>query len=112
MHYEYNDKVSLNKFDSIGNAHEEALKAMGIVTEQKELKRDTPKIPESLIYIYEEYRKLKFSIVKKDGSIVLYPRQQLTYAELDSYSRVTQSKLKTWELNLIMDIDAIFEGRE
>lgn len=111
MQYEYNDKIALNKFDSISNAHDEALKAMGVTTGKEETMRDSPKLPDSMAYLYDEYRKLKFSIAKKDDGYVLYPRSQLTYTELNSYIKLTESLLKQWEVNLIMDIDAIFEGR-
>jgi len=85
---------------------------MGVIQKPVEKKRDSKSLPESLRYIYDEYRRIKFAITQKEETMVLYPRAALTYSELDSYFRLSNSNFKPWEISLIMDIDAIFEGRD
>lgn len=104
--WEWGDKQKLARFDEIGNQHNEALIAMGVIDEAPESKRDEPEFPE--LDLYWRYRQLKFG----RNENVLVPRPQLGFAEIESYCRLSAWTPTPSDIDIIMSIDAIFETRE
>lgn len=46
-----------------------------------------------------------------DDLVTLMPRDALTYAEIDAYSKLVDWMPTADEVSVLMDIDAIFESR-
>ncbi len=87
--------------------------AMGLITGEEPAEEVSPVLPSDMLPAWEKYRGLKFmQRVGEDGRLVLHPRDALTWAELVAYGGVTGDKITPFESDLIMGLDAIFEGRE
>jgi len=104
--WEWGDKQKLSKFDEIGDQHNEALIAMGVIDKAPESKRGEPELPE--LDLYWRYRQLKFG----RNENVLVPRAQLSFSEIESYCRLSSWAATPTDIDIIMSIDAIFETRE
>lgn len=85
---------------------------MGVIKEAVRNEDKGPECPSIFIGTFEKYRGLKFLQRNTDDSIRLYPRDMLTWHDLVAYQTVTGQRLSLLEAELIMGIDAIFEGRE
>lgn len=84
---------------------------MGLIAEaQKET--SGPQCPPMFTAVYDKYRRLKFVQRDNGESLVLYPREQLSWQDLVAYKAITGDSISLLEADLIMGIDAIFEGRE
>lgn len=100
------------KFDEISAGHNEALIAMGVIEKPPENNRESPTLPGEMIEIYHHFKRLRFGKSIGSDVITLVPRSQLTYSELSCYSKMLTEPLKPIEVDIIMDLDAIFETRE
>lgn len=84
--------------------HIEALIAMG------EIDRDEAvEFPFELGYIYDAFRKVRFSKVPKDDGFALYPRDSFSFAEIEAYNRMSGLDLQPWEIDAMMSINGIYE---
>jgi hypothetical protein len=110
--WEWGDKQKLAKFDAIGQGHQDALISMGIIQAEASSHRESPDFPDGMGELYGHYRKLKFATLRNDDGITLMARGQLGFVDVDAYMRVTGVSLAPWEVEAIMNIDAIFEGRD
>lgn len=106
------DKQKKQKFDSISDGHEAALIAMGVLQSAAKKEESGPKCPDIFIDTMDKYRALKFLQRHTSDSIRLYPRDMLTWRDLLDYQKATGHHISMLEAELIMGIDAIFEGRE
>ena len=84
---------------------------MGVIQEAPTARAGGPELPEEMTELYGHYRRLKFAVNRTDEGLVLIPRGALGFVEVDAYCRTTGAKLQSWEVEAIMDIDGIFEGR-
>lgn len=83
---------------------------MGIaVAEKKEQKG--PECPFSFIHTHEKYRQLKFIQRDNGDSITLYPRDMLSWQDVNAFRDATGHTISILEAEIIMGIDGIFEGR-
>ncbi|ATE85640.1 hypothetical protein PF617_gp55 [Salmonella phage St162] len=62
--------------------------------------------------MWDKYRNLKFIQRDTGESLVLCPRGIIKWQDLIAYKSVTGDTISVLEAELIMGIDAIFEGRE
>lgn len=86
---------------------------MGVIKRAERTARDEgPACPSCFVPLFNVYRELRFAVDRSGDVNTLYPRNQLSYRDVDAYKRVTQHDLTIHEVELIMGIDAIFEGRE
>lgn len=86
---------------------------MGIIdTAQRAARDEGPQCPSLFIPLFEKYRELKFTIDRSGETFTLYPRNQLQWQDLVAYKEATQQTISIHEAELIMGIDAIFEGRD
>jgi len=105
-------KHTRQKFDSIADGHEAALIAMGVIDGAERTAREKgPECPFIFIATFEKYRELKFIRRVTPDAVVLYARDTLSWHDLVSYSQVTGHTISIHEAELIMGLDAIFEGR-
>jgi len=106
-------KHKRQKFDSIADGHEAALIAMGVIDESHRAAQQTgPECPLEFLSTFEKYRELKFSRRVTDDEIKLYARDMLNWQDLVAYRDITDQNITMYEVDLIMGIDAIFEGRD
>lgn len=110
--YEYNAKQRRAKFDAIGAGHTAALVSMGVIQKAPDARNDGPELPGELAELYGHYRRLKFSMNRTEDGLVLIPRDQLGFADVAAYCQTMGASLEPWEVDTIMGIDGIFEGRE
>lgn len=82
------------------------------VSEKKAAPQQAPSCPDDMLFIMDIYKDVKFARRESGNGITLYPRAALSWAELDSYLRVTKSEISPSDARVIMNIDAIFEARE
>lgn len=70
-----------------------------------------PECPAELMNVYTAYRELKFQRLETAEGVVLFPRDQISWPDLDAFSRMTGANINPHSARLIMGLDAIFEGR-
>lgn len=70
-----------------------------------------PECPSEMDAVYSAYRDLKFQKLETSEGVMLFPRDQISWQELDAFSRLTGANINTHSARLIMGLDAIFEGR-
>lgn len=61
--------------------------------------------------VWDKYRNLKFIQRDTGESLVLCPRDMINWQDLVAYKSMTGETISLLETELIMGIDAIFEGR-
>lgn len=71
-----------------------------------------PTLPGIFVGVWDKYRNLKFIQRNTADSLVLCPRDMLNWQDLVAYKSMTGETISLLETELIMGIDAIFEGRE
>ena len=87
--------------------------AMGVMDEPtKAPERESPELPVEMMPLYAHYRALRFGRCVSDDIVTLIPRDALTYAEIDAYSKLMDWRPTAEEVSVLMDIDAIFESRD
>ena len=74
--------------------------------------RESPEIPVDMMLLYAHYRALRFGRCVSDDLVTLIPRDALSYAEIDAYSKLVDWRPTAEEVSVLMDIDAIFESRD
>lgn len=84
---------------------------MGVITEAPKAERESPDFPDELSVLYGHYKRLRFGVCYGE-TLTLVARKPLRYAEIESYSRLINWQPTSSEVEIIMDIDAIFEMRE
>ena len=70
---------------------------------------DTPKLPESVAYLWELHKSIRFSVVPSSDRYFLMPRPPLTILEISEYLDRFGIDLEQQEFDVILSIDAIFE---
>lgn len=85
--------------------------AIGQITTAAEKEDEGPALPGLFAGVWDKYRGLKFIQRDTGESLVLCPRDILNWQDLVAYKSVTGETISLLEAELIMGIDAIFEGR-
>lgn len=86
---------------------------MGVIDESQRTTQDSgPECPAVFIYTFEKYLELKFSRRTTNDEIKLYAREMLNWHDLVAYRDITGQNISMLESDLIMGIDAVFEGRD
>lgn len=85
---------------------------MGVVKESDRKDERGPECPHCFVGTVEKYRELKFIQRETGDTIHIYPRDMLEWSDLKAYKDITGHEISMLEAELIMGIDAIFEGRE
>lgn len=108
----YIERQKKQKFDDISKGHEAALIAMGIIekAERKELKG--PECPPVFYPLLAKYRAIKFQQRETADQVVVYPRGMLSWGNLQDFKAATGTDVSFFEADLIMALDAVFEGRD
>jgi hypothetical protein len=86
---------------------------MGIIKEAPQPEgREEPDFPDGMDGIYSHYKRLKFWRMVADDVVTLMPRSAIGFTDIRSYCRLHDVELSPHDVQIIMDIDALFEGRE
>ena len=85
--------------------------AIGKITTAAEKEDTGPALPSLFAGVWDKYRSLKFIQRDTGESLVLCPRDILNWQDLVAYKSMTGETISLLEAELIMGIDAIFEGR-
>lgn len=85
---------------------------MGVLKAAAKKEDKGPDCPSIFLSTVEKYRGLKFLQRETNDSIRLYPRDMLNWRDLLDYQQVTGHNISMLEAELIMGLDAIFEGRD
>lgn len=80
--------------------------AMGLPV-PKEPEETPPECPSDMMKIMDKYYALKF--VSRNN--VLIPREMLQYHHLTAYAELHKQPFSLLEVDLIIGLDALFEGR-
>ncbi len=67
--------------------------------------------PSIFVSTFQKYRELKFLRRVTEDSVKLYARDTLNWQDLAYYSQMSGQTISILEAELIMGLDAIFEGR-
>ena len=85
---------------------------MGVIDGAKRAAREEgPSCPSLFMSTFEKYRELKFLRHVTEDSVKLYARDTLNWQDLAYYSWMSGQTISILEAELIMGLDAIFEGR-
>lgn len=84
---------------------------MGVISGVQRNELKGPECPLIFTGVFEKYRELKFIQRDSGGTIKIYPREMLTWQDIAAYKAITGQDIGIMEADLIMRIDAIFEGR-
>lgn len=85
---------------------------MGVISEPERKEERGPSCPPIFSGTFEKYRELKFIQRETGDTIKLYPRDMLTWPDLTAYKSATGQEITMLEAELIMGLDAIFEGKD
>lgn len=80
----------------------EALKSMGIEVD------DEIKPPHELLYLYDMFFSMRFSLVFNGDDRKLQPRQSLTSYDINYYDKNNELDLQAWEVDVIFSLDATY----
>lgn len=84
---------------------------MGIIEGVERKVQKGPECPLIFAGVFEKYRELKFIQRETGDNITVYPREMINWADIIAYKAATGQDISMLEADLIMRIDAIFEGR-
>lgn len=85
---------------------------MGVITATAKQDASGPGLPDIFVSVWDKYRSIKFVQRDTGESLVLCPRDIIKWQDLVAYTSVTRDTISLLDAELIMGIDAIFEGRE
>ena len=85
---------------------------MGITTAAAAADDDNVPLPALFAGVWDKYRSLKFIQRDTGESLILCPRDIIKWQDLVAYTSATGDAISLLETELIMGIDAIFEGRD
>ena len=78
-------------------------------TEKEETGLECPSL---FLGVFDKYRMIKFAQRHTDEAVKLYAREMLNWQDIIAFKAATGHSLSLLESELIMGIDAIFEGRD
>ncbi|MGL5736926.1 MAG: phage tail assembly chaperone [Beijerinckiaceae bacterium] len=84
---------------------------MGIIEGVERKVQKGPECPLIFAGVFEKYRELKFIQRETGDNITVYPREMINWTDIIAYKAATGQVISMLEADLIMRIDAIFEGR-
>jgi hypothetical protein len=86
---------------------------MGVSIDGNRTARDEgPKCPSEMLSTFDKYRSIKFTRRVTADDIRLYARDTLCWGDLVAYVKMTKNDISIHEAELLMGLDAIFEGRD
>lgn len=88
------------------------MRSIGQLQESGKTEETGPACPSLFLGVFDKYRMIKFAQRHTDEAVKLYAREMLNWQDIIAFTSATGHSLSLLEAELIMGIDAIFEGRE
>lgn len=88
------------------------MRSIGQLQESEKIEETGPACPSLFLGVFDKYRMIKFAQRHTDEAVKLYAREMLNWQDIIAFTSATGHSLSLLEAELIMGIDAIFEGRE
>lgn len=88
------------------------MRSIGQLQESEKTEETGPACPPLFLGVFDKYRMIKFAQRHTDEAVKLYAREMLNWQDIIAFTSATGHSLSLLEAELIMGIDAIFEGRE
>lgn len=88
------------------------MRSIGQLQESEKTEEPGPACPSLFLGVFDKYRMIKFAQRHTDEAVKLYAREMLNWQDIIAFTSATGHSLSLLEAELIMGIDAIFEGRE
>ncbi|HGH4724230.1 TPA: hypothetical protein ACJIW3_004520 [Enterobacter hormaechei] len=88
------------------------MRSIGQLQESEKTEETGPACPSLFLSVFDKYRMIKFAQRHTDEAVKLYAREMLNWQDIIAFTSATGHSLSLLEAELIMGIDAIFEGRE
>lgn len=88
------------------------MRSIGQLQESEKTEETGPACPSLFLGVFDKYRTIKFAQRHTDEAVKLYAREMLNWQDIIAFTSATGHSLSLLEAELIMGIDAIFEGRE
>lgn len=85
---------------------------MGVIQATKKKEDTGPACPPILLGALDKFRELKFIRRDTGDSVTLYAREMITWSDLKAYQDISGQSISYFEAELIMGLDAIFEGKD
>lgn len=85
---------------------------MGILQAAAKKEETGPQCPALFLGTMDKYRELKFLRRETDDNVKMYARGMLTWQDVAAYAQLSGQKISYFETELIMGLDAIFEGKD
>lgn len=71
-----------------------------------------PECPSVFLDVFDKYRALKFVRRETEEAVKLYARDMLNWQDIIAFKAATGHNLSILECELIMGLDAVFEGKD
>ena len=88
------------------------MRAIGQLQDSPKSEDEGPWCPSIFLDVFDKYRALKFVRRETDEAVKLYARDMLNWQDIIAFKAATGHSLSLLECELIMGLDAVFEGKD
>ena len=88
------------------------MRAIGQMPEAQKKEDKGPECPSVFLDVFDKYRALKFVRRETEEAVKLYARDMLNWQDIIAFKAATGHSLSILECELIMGLDAVFEGKD
>ena len=88
------------------------MRAIGQMPEALKKEDKGPECPSVFLDVFDKYRALKFVRRETEEAVKLYARDMLNWQDIIAFKAATGHSLSILECELIMGLDAVFEGKD
>lgn len=88
------------------------MRAIGQLPDAPKREDKGPECPSVFLDVFDKYRALKFVRRETDEAVKLYARDMLNWQDIIAFKAATGHSLSILECELIMGLDAVFEGKD
>lgn len=88
------------------------MRAIGQLQDSPKREDEGPSCPSIFLDVFDKYRALKFVRRETDEAVKLYARDMLNWQDIIAFKAATGHSLSLLECELIMGLDAVFEGKD
>ncbi len=88
------------------------MRAIGQMPDAPKKEDKGPECPSIFLDVFDKYRALKFVRRETEEAVKLYARDMLNWQDIIAFKAATGHSLSILECELIMGLDAVFEGKD
>ena len=100
--------MSGNQPDENGQTEKQKAKAYGDLGLDINIGGAQVEPPHELLYLYDMFFNMRFSLVFNGDDRKLQPRQSLTSYDINYYDKNNELDLQAWEVDVIFSLDATY----